>query len=256
MAKLILVTVGTSALFEHSTWKNGSNGNWRKQEELTECLERELRDNRYSNEDSEYQHQKRQVLDSLKSNLQTYYENNEQGLDTLSAELASLLAMHNETSIGKITAQDKIVLLHSDTADGKLCAEVNKEVIQSDMVINGDVKKDAWNVDVPICIDGLDATNPIAFENRGLSNFQNKIEHCLINFNSEKFLNVTGGYKGLIPFGTLLAYKNEITLVYLFEKSKGMIILDKNYFQSRFGRPQVSNQQLAGRVFGRRSIES
>jgi len=175
MGKLILVTVGTSALFnEYSGWEydNNDKEKWKKTENLIRDLEVEVMSGEYNQEDSTYQHKKEQALYSLRSNLETYY-NNGIGLDTLSAELASLLQMNNE--LGEITNQDKIVLLHSDTADGKICAEINKDIIQSDIVINGKIKKKSWNVDSPVCINGLDATDPIAFENKGLCNFQVEI---------------------------------------------------------------------------------
>lgn len=227
MPKLILVTVGTSALFEHSDWKNGSNGNyWEKPEDLIARLEQEA----LNNQSTEYNHQKNQVLSALKSNLEYYYANNEQGLNTLSAEVASLLAMEKAErkdpttgkvifKIGKIGSGDKIVLLHSDTVDGKLCAEVNEIVLKSNIagrVICG-------NVEIKK-IDGLQVDDPEKFLNPGLKNLETAIK-SYSGGTQDYYLNVTGGFKGVLPYAALLAWDNLMTVVYLFERSTGIIVI-------------------------------
>ena len=68
MAKLIVVTVGTSAL-EHSDCCKGSVKNWRDMEELTRYLEEERR----RGENREYNHQKEQALIAMRENLEYYY---------------------------------------------------------------------------------------------------------------------------------------------------------------------------------------
>jgi putative CRISPR-associated protein (TIGR02619 family) len=198
MPKLILVTVGTSALFEHSDWKNGSNGNfWEKPEDLIARLEQEA----LNNQSTEYNHQKKQVFNALKSNLETYYANNEQGLNTLSAEIASLLAMGKEPSIGNITNDDKIVLLHSDTVDGKLCAEVTAEVIRSHFCSDTMVKP-LVGIRVQSRTVGEDIRQ--IFVNQGLNSLQEEVRRATETFRQEHgeiapcYFNITGGYKGVL----------------------------------------------------------
>jgi len=241
MAKLILVTVGTSALFnEYSEWQYDSNDDkrWEKPEELIECLEMEVRVGTHNNEDSEYQHQKEQVLDYLKSNLQTYYDS-KKGLDTLSAELASLLAMHKDLSIGNITDEDKIVLLHSDTADGKLCAETNAEVIQS--ICANVLVRPLVGIRVQPITPGEDIRR--SFVIRGLNSIQNEVRQAVVNFQEEYgedipcYMNITGGYKGMLPFTTVLALSYDLTLVYLYEESEKIIWIKPSYLQKHINHP-------------------
>ena len=68
MAKLIVVTVGTSAL-EHSDCCKGSVKNWEDPEELTRYLEKE----RWRGENAEYNHQKEQTLIAMRESLEDYY---------------------------------------------------------------------------------------------------------------------------------------------------------------------------------------
>ena len=178
--------------------------------------------------------------------MESYYADEEQGLGKLSAEMATLITMHGEARIGEITQRDRIVLLHSDTPEGELCAEVNKAAMESEILVDGEAKKEPWNVGDPVRINGLNGVKPTDFANTGLKDFQDRTERLLDDFDGDKFLSVTGGYKGLIPFATLLVYKKEITLVYLFERSDGLVIMDKSYFQSRFGPPRIRNDQLSG----------
>lgn len=246
MSKLILVTVGTSALFsEYSDWKNGSNDRyWDDSEELIEELETEP----LNEEDTEYNHQKQQVLARLKKELNIYYANDEQGLDKLSAELASLLAMHKEPSIGNITNEDKIILLHSDTVDGRLCAEANVEVIQSfctDTTIRP-------LLGIRVQPSASDENIRDSFVNRGLNSIQNEVKQAVKNFSTQHgnaaacYLNITGGYKGVLPFTTVLAHNYNLHLVYLYEKSQQIIWIAPSYWKGRFGaaKSQLGSNQI------------
>lgn len=247
MPKLILVTTGTSALFEHSNWKEGFSGrSWWKVEELSKYLEQEA----INDESEEYDHQKQQVLKALTENLKIYYRN-KVGLNTLSAELASLLAMQERVDIGKIEDEDKIVLLCSDTIDGKLCAEVNEKIMKNEMVADGKIVKAKWNV-ISLKVDHLtviptSARNNLAkkFMDYCLSDLQKKVRTSLEEFqrqfgkeNSKIFFNITGGYKATIPFITLLVINYEMIITYLYEQSDQLIVLNHKYFKYRIDKPE------------------
>lgn len=254
MSKLIIVTVGTSALFEHSGWQYGSNNvKWDKPDDLIEKLENEA----LNDETIEYDHQKEQATKNLVLNLKSYYQTG-RGLDELPAEMASLIAFQKVEGYGKITNDDRIVLLHSDTQDGKLCAEINQDLMGLEINNNGveAIAKVSWNVEIKKVKD-LDATKPDPFSDAGLINFQSIVEKRIKEFKGHIFMNITGGYKAVIPFATLLCYMYSITLFYLFEKSQGIIKLETDYFEQRFGIPQHRNVQLADpNILGRRGVDT
>ncbi len=218
MPKLIITMCGTSALFfEYSNWENGFNGKrWVKKENLIARLEQEA-NNGNSNE---YNHQKEQSIKILTNNFGRYKINNCQGLNTLSAELASLLAMQKDSKIGEIKKEsnknkDEIILLHSDTAEGKLCAEINKELFG---ICFSEINSKIFP------IKGLNTKKADDFVSIGLNELLSKIWEIKDNNNcADCYLNITGGYKGSIPVLSILAKEMKIPIVYLFENCNEII---------------------------------
>ncbi|MBC8181882.1 putative CRISPR-associated protein [candidate division KSB1 bacterium] len=255
MKKLIFVTVGTSALFGKCNGLNWEHSANRQIHPTQEHLCRKLDEDDINNRTDEFNHQKEGAISTIKKSLIRYYENRETGLIDLSAELASLLAMEKDSAIGPIASDDVIYLLHSDTADSRLCAEINEVLFKEDVVIEKSASKLPWNIQEPIKIEKLNAVNVFDFQNEGLENYQKKIINLSKDFNGRVLLNVTGGYKALIPFGTLLAFQNEFTIFYLFEQCNEIVYLDSAYFDERFGAPNVKMKSLAPGSSGRRSAE-
>jgi len=215
MPKLILVTVGTSAL-EKCCDKN----KYPDVEELAIQL------NRKGETSQLYTEVKENVLKNLKTNTQRNVENRDTDYSKLSAELASLLAMGKNPGIGKIENDDRIVLLHSDTTDGKLCAEANAEVMRQEVKINDEVKKKIWHVEEPIKIEDLRVDDPENFYN-GLQNLKTKVT-SLVKGPQSNYFNITGGFKGVIPFITVLAWDLLFPkLFYLYEKSEQIVVLSR-----------------------------
>jgi len=213
---------GTSALFEHSNWRDGSSGrHWDEPEDLIRELENEAKNKK----STEYNHQKGQIINNLTQNLNRYYENDEKGLATLSAEIASLLAMEKDTDIGKITDGDKmitdgdkIMLLYSDTRDGSLCAEANKKLMKNDKL--------NWDTEI-FKIEGLQPKDAAKFVETGLNNLLKKIKELKDSHsNYQIFINITGGYKGAIPVLSRAAIDLKIPLVYFFENCNEIIRMD------------------------------
>ncbi|MDR4497182.1 MAG: putative CRISPR-associated protein [Candidatus Scalindua sp.] len=219
MQKLIITMCGTSALFERSNWKEGGRGRvWGSHEKLISALENEV----INKESEEYHYQKERAVKALQENLNRYYENAEKGLNTLSAELASLLAMEKDKEIGPLTPDDKIILFYSDTIDGRLCAETNKEVIEKSEML-----KERWKVGGIIKIDELQTKNGAAFVQNGLKSLVNKILQLKDSAsNNQLILNITGGYKGTIPILSKLSMDLKVPLIYLFESSHEIIRMD------------------------------
>lgn len=215
MSKLIITMCGTSALFEHSNWQDGKGGRqWNKPKDLIDELENEGKNN-----ESTYNHQKKQIIGNLTRNFTRYYENDEKGLDTLSAELASLLAMAKDKEIGAITTDDKIILLYSDTVDGRLCAEANKEMMTKNRL--------NWKNTEIIEIAGLQTKDAVKFVKTGLNNLLSKIKELKESHSSYNiFINITGGYKGSMPVLSRAAIALKIPLVYFFENCNEIIRMD------------------------------
>jgi len=227
MPKLILVTAGTSALEKYS-----------KQEYSTEDLADKL--NQEGEKSDLYKNVKDDVLKNLKTNTKRYREGKDTGYSKLSAEVASLLAMGKEPSIGAITKEDKIILLHSDTVDGKLCAEVNGEVICA-CICNNTIIKSLIGIRVQPRDKGEDIRQ--IFVNQGLNSLQTEVKNATEAFRREHgqdascYFNITGGYKGVLPFTTVLALNFNLTLVYLYEKSERIIWIKKSYLNGKINVP-------------------
>lgn len=196
MKKLIITTVGTSALDRCSDYTA---------EKFIE---------KYQNEkDDFYNRVKVDASQTLQGQVDMYLKNNKdiRFRKCLSAEIASLLVMEDEIEDFSINSEDKIALLFSHTIDGKICAEINSCGIQ---------KK--WNIKPEMHeIEGLDPANAVKFVEMGLNNLFEKTKKLLEeNSDRQRFINITGGYKGLIPIQTLQAEMNEVPIVYLFEESE------------------------------------
>lgn len=146
----------------------------------------------------------------------------------LPAEIASLLLFKDSKDLG-LNNDDVILLLSTDTSDGKFCADVIKGVID----------KVKWcTVRGPETIKGLithyktitydkDEKNiTTLFVEEGRKNLKVIIDKELKN-NSyiSKYFNITGGYKGIIPFSTILAFENKMSLVYLYEENNDLIVI-------------------------------
>lgn len=235
MAKLILVTTGTSALEKALSGVNKLPERdpicrWHDLEELTEKLNEINSDGNLTTTAQEcYEVVKAHVTKYMQNNLERYF-NGRGDAKKLSAELASLLAMENEKSVGKINNDDKIILLNTDTMDGILSAEVNAVVMKSKVELNGVVKKESWNVEInePITdLKILENTKPTQFIN-GLRNLRKSIKNHYKTPNYDKKVTITsGGYKGLLITTAWTTWESGGIVIYVFEKSSKGIILSE-----------------------------
>jgi len=135
----------------------------------------------------------------------------EKVLDRTSAEIKSLAKMG-------LSEGDRVHLLVSDTLDGHLCAEMNQKYL-----------KKYWNCDVFLeMVPGLQALDSEEFRKKGLKNLLDKVIR-LIEENKYQTvrLNVTGGYKSVIPYVTLLGMLYDCPINYIYEKSYEIITLEK-----------------------------
>lgn len=150
---------------------------------------------------------------------------NEKKSEFLPAEIASLWAFKKSKKLG-ISKDDVITLLSSETEDGKFCANVIKKVLDMQ----------GWcHVIEPIVVKGFrtrkindDENISDVFKNAGLNTLKDEIERLLKNpkFNfTQSYFNITGGFKAVIPFAAHIAFKKEMSLIYLYEDSSELIII-------------------------------
>jgi putative CRISPR-associated protein (TIGR02619 family) len=133
----------------------------------------------------------------------------------LSAEINSL----NRIGIGR---GDKIVLLCSDNAPGRICAEAIKIVLSE--------KYDIPDPDIAIKhVADLQVYNAKRMREFGLKNFIKEVLKYLDNdnyrYSYEIVLNPTGGYKGVLPFLTILGMLYSKKIAYIFEFADELIWL-------------------------------
>ena len=132
-------------------------------------------------------------------------------LDRTSAEIKSLSKVGLEKG-------DRIYLLVSDTVDGQICATLNKKYLTK-----------CWDCEVILeQIPGLQPLDSRLFRHKGLKNFLEKIIHLLEKHQyKDVYLNITAGYKSVVPYITLLGMIHDRPIKYVFEKSNEVLTLEK-----------------------------
>lgn len=139
------------------------------------------------------------------------------GIDAISAETKSL----NKIGIDELT---HIAFVHTDTRDGKLCAEILKEWCSNQ-----------WNCSVSLYgIKGLQVKDALLFSRRGVKNF---LKCCMdlidkYEYTHDIIINPTGGFKGIVPYTTLVGMIFSKPIYYIFENSDALVrlpIIPLNY---------------------------
>ena len=137
----------------------------------------------------------------------------EQGRRRLSAELNTLDRLSLKTG-------DRVVLLATDSAPGRICSEANKKVIET-----------VYGVDVTVeRIPGLQVYDAKRLREEGLKNLvrivlDRYLDNDQIRYSYDTLINPTGGYKGIVPFLTVLGMLYGKKAIYLFEFSEELIEL-------------------------------
>lgn len=195
MDKLVICTLGTSIAnkckSQSSCFKDFATFGWDDSNETYEQLEREI-DERISNFDLS---KERDIL-------------------SVSAEANTL------HGIG-ITSHDRVMLLATDTRLGNICSRKVKRVLNEAFCLpecNVEIKR----------IEGLQITDEKKLRETGLRNLVNYVGEILRgdeSFQYDIILNPTGGYKGIVPFLTVLGMLFDKRSVYRFETSNALISL-------------------------------
>ena len=194
MDKLIICTVGTSIANRCQAQKNmlKQHNEWDSDAELL----------------------KSQIMDFL--NKDEHNAQNPQTRQSISVELKTLSKLD-------IDKNDRIVLLSSDNALGRVCADMNKKAIMDSFGLS--------ETRITIHrIEGLQVHNAKTLKEKGLKNLVKfVVNEYLANeqfrYNYDIVLNPTGGYKGAIPFLTVLGMLYGRRTVYMFEFAEELFYL-------------------------------
>lgn len=133
--------------------------------------------------------------------------------DASSAEIKSLIEMQEE-----LGESIKVYLITTDTILSNLSAEILKKFFQDFEFIQ---------IDPAIRqIQNLQVKDVELFENLGMSNLS-KVLYKIIEKDSPEncILNITGGFKGVIPYLTIIGQIKHIPIGYIFEGSSKIIVI-------------------------------
>jgi len=194
MTKLIICTVGTSI----------SN----------QCPAQKEMFRQHNEWDNDVELLRSQIQDFL--NKEEHSAKNPETRISISAELNTL----NKLGVDK---NDRVILLSSDNAQGRVCSEMNKKAIMESF--------DLSNAQVTIHrIEGLQVHSAKILREKGLKNLVKVVvnEYLAnenIRYNYDIVLNPTGGFKGVVPFLTILGMLYGKRTVYMFEFADELINL-------------------------------
>jgi putative CRISPR-associated protein (TIGR02619 family) len=130
-------------------------------------------------------------------------------LADVSAETKSLQAL-------EITAQDDVHLLHTETPDGKACAEEVGKLVRDHLGSTVNLQQ----------IEGLQVKDPRRFRRVGIKNLFQHLDRISGPSSEHKpILNVTGGFKSVVPYVTLYGLFERLDVVYIFQWADTLIHL-------------------------------
>jgi len=121
-----------------------------------------------------------------------------------------------------ISDDDKIILLSSDNAPGKACSYALQQVISDHYKIP------RKNIIIER-VEGLQVYDSTKLKNIGLKNFVattlKYLDDKSLSYQYDVIINPTGGFKGVLPFLTILGMMYGKKTVYIFEFSEQLIYL-------------------------------
>lgn len=230
MGVQVFVTVGTSAL---EKFRNRSISGSRYED--NEVLIRELESSGYNSD--LYNRQKEYITQQISNRIANYCTIDPPNWWAYTAEVGSLLAMKRGGLLSTDLSENQLFLFHSQTVGGKLCAEV---VADSIITATGECQMVANADQVSVMqVDGLRVDQPDTFR-QSLVNLDNLLTRAM-QPNHKWFFNITGGFKALIPYATVLAWNNGMTICYLFDKAERLIRINRPHLYGNIPMNEVLN---------------
>lgn len=155
-------------------------------------------------------------VSGLKSEIQSRLDSL---LDSDEASIRASAEIHSLHRLG-CGPSDEVIFFTSDTAEGKACGE---SVLATARDFFG-LKKTSLSRVV-----GLQARDSERLKRHGIPNLVNSVAPILQDpqkrYSGGVILNPTGGFKGVVPFMTVLGMLYGAKVVYMFEYSKQLITL-------------------------------
>lgn len=131
-----------------------------------------------------------------------------------SAESHSLFRMNLDPA-------DTVHLLHTQTEEGKVCADALKSLISDSEALGQKVQLHE--------VHGLQVEDRDRFRREGIDNLFKRLDELskphLDRGQHDVWLNVTGGFKSVVPYVTLFGLLYRLPVVYIFERSETLITL-------------------------------
>ena len=161
----------------------------------------------------------------------------EQYLINASAESHSLFRMGLDDG-------DVVHLLHSETDDGRTCAQALRTLIVEELVKTVHVHE----------VSGLQVLDRDRFRRVGIATLFEILDSiarpCLDRGQGRNvYLNVTGGFKAVVPYATLFGLLYRLPVVYIFERSAALLTLPPaaiNFDFERLSQVDGAMQRLIG----------
>ena len=148
-----------------------------------------------------------------------------------SAEIKSLINIKKSKNFSDI----EVELIATDTLLSPICAEVLKFLIEKDLKIK--VNFDNQNIIVDLQVGDYKRYKS------GLINLLNRLNQFAYNgsYFKDMILNITGGFKGVIPYLTIFGQINSVPIYYIFEFTSSLICIpqvpitiDKGIFEKNW----------------------
>jgi len=117
----------------------------------------------------------------------------------------------------RVTAADHVVLLSSETDDGEICAAEIARILDGEFGIAAESMQ----------VQGLQVKDAVRFRREGVQSLFACLDKIRMNAeeSDEILLNITGGFKSVVPYVTLYGMLRRQRVVYLFEGSDQLIFL-------------------------------
>ncbi len=162
---------------------------------------------------SQYQEYENDIND-LRKAIINHIEENKSNLKKLSAELKSLILL-TEKEEEKLN----VYLLATDSILSPLACEIIKQTIDTSNDLN---MKIIYNNKTEV-INDLQVLDDSNLKN-GLSNLIRRINDISQGYYQNVIMNITGGYKGIIPYLTIISSINKCKIIYTFENERNSLI--------------------------------
>ena len=120
-------------------------------------------------------------------------------------------------SVAQLLGSDRdaeAVLLHTDTEDGRICAELLAEIMEVDLGLVTRLQP----------VAGLQVRDEKTFRRQGIQNLFHHLDRLMDGVSpADAVLNVTGGFKSVVPYVTLFGLIRRIDVIYIHESAQALL---------------------------------